>query len=356
LIKTGVALRQPVADYIQAIGMKDEQVLHFAHFLLPHTPLEFLPSGQRYAADSPMRGSPAVWGKDPTAVRQAYQRYLLQVGYVDWVVGQLVERLRELDLFEDALIVIVGDHGVSFTPGEPRRLLSDANAHEIVPVPLIIKAPGQREGRRIDRRVRTTDVLPTVAEMLGVESPWSFDGSSALLGELRSGPIPFAAKGRGVIQVSPAIVDRKREFVRWKIENFGSGEDPLDLFRSGPDRDLVGQKLEDLPLEAARWHAEVQGLEALENLNPSDELLPLFLSGTVRTDLPNAPCCRLAAVLNGEVVSLTNTWNKKGPTRKFSLLLPPTLVTVGVRFGLLEIEERDGRRVLRPLTLSPAKP
>jgi hypothetical protein len=349
--------RVPVAEFIDAIEAEDERVLYFAHFLLPHTPWEFLPSGQRYDAHGSWSwGSDGFWDQDPSVMAQAYQRYLLQLGYVDRVVGQLVQRLHELDLFEEALIVVAGDHGLSFMPGEHRRFVSEKNAHEIVLVPLIIKEPGQREGRRIDRRVRTTDILPTVVEMLGVESPWPFDGRSALSGEFRSGPIPFMVKERGVLQISPEIVERQRELVRWKLENFGNGEDPLDLFRTGPDRDLVGRRLEDLPLEAARWQAEVHGLEALENVDPSGDVLPVFLTGTVHTDLPDAPCCRLAAVLDGKIVSLTTTRDAKGSTRKFSLLLPPTSVMAGGRFGVLEIEERDGRRRLRPLTLSPAKP
>ena len=93
---------------------------------------------------------------------------MLQVQYVDRLVGRLLDALRAGGLFDDAVIVVTADHGASFATGEPRRPANRANVGVIAPVPFFVKLPGQRDGRVDDRAVRTIDVLPTIAEAAGV--------------------------------------------------------------------------------------------------------------------------------------------------------------------------------------------
>src|SRR5918997_3180653 len=74
------------------------------------------------------------------------------------------------------MVVVTADHGASFTKGELFRGVSEGNLHEIVWTPLIIKAPGERDGRVDDTLVRSIDLLPTVADQLEVDVPWRLDG------------------------------------------------------------------------------------------------------------------------------------------------------------------------------------
>ena len=84
---------------------------------------------------------------DPDLSVHNHLRHLLQVGYTDHLVGQLLERLRRTGLLERALLVVTADHGYSFRVGvESRRLSASDNVEEIAPVPLFVKAPGQTEG------------------------------------------------------------------------------------------------------------------------------------------------------------------------------------------------------------------
>ncbi|HEU0024046.1 MAG TPA: sulfatase-like hydrolase/transferase, partial [Thermoleophilaceae bacterium] len=97
--------------------------LHFLHTALPHVPWQYLPSGQQYAVSGPdIPGlTDEQWANDPVLVDQAAQRYLLQVGFADRLIGRLLRRLRETGLYDRSLIVVTADHGVSFQPGGPRR-------------------------------------------------------------------------------------------------------------------------------------------------------------------------------------------------------------------------------------------
>ena len=117
--------------------------------------------------------------KGVSSIAQGYQRYLGQVGLVDTLIGRLVSRLKAEGLYDRSLIVFTADHGVSFRPNQPRRLLTEENAPDIMRVPLFIKAPHQRDGVINDRNVETVDIVPTLADLLHVSLPWTVDGQSA---------------------------------------------------------------------------------------------------------------------------------------------------------------------------------
>ena len=156
--------------------------LYYLHVNLPHVPWRYLPSGREYLPP----GAPVVpAGIDdpllpteewPTV--QALQRHLLQVGYADRVLGQILDRLRSTELYDRALIVATADHGCSFRPGVPRRAVTEANVEDQLEVLLFVKRPGQTEGAVFNHAVRTIDIVPTIAGTLGAEPPWEVDGTS----------------------------------------------------------------------------------------------------------------------------------------------------------------------------------
>src|SRR4029078_741624 len=47
-------------------------------------------------------------------------------------------------------------------------------------IPLFVKYPRQRKGAVDSRAARTVDVLPTIADVLGIRMPWHVDGNSLL--------------------------------------------------------------------------------------------------------------------------------------------------------------------------------
>lgn len=146
--------------------------LSFLHLAMPHWPWQYLPSGRQYATDTSripgIEGS--SWVDDPYLAQQGYQRYLLQLEYVDRLIGRLLTRLREQGLYDRALLVVTADHGVSFRAGTPRRYATRRNLPDIASVPLFIKGPGQRQGWVDDSPVQTIDVVPTIVDLLDVSS------------------------------------------------------------------------------------------------------------------------------------------------------------------------------------------
>src|SRR5690606_27763148 len=105
------------------------------------------------------------------------QQHLLQVQATDALVGRFLDRLRDEGVYDDALVVVTGDHGVSFAPHTPTREMVGGNEEHILWTPLFIKAPGQTTGAIDDSNVLTIDVAPTIAAELGIDLPWSVDGT-----------------------------------------------------------------------------------------------------------------------------------------------------------------------------------
>lgn len=106
--------------------------------------------------------------------------YDAEIEKADRMVGSLLAALREQGSYDDALIILLSDHGEGLGDhGEPEHgvLLY----RETLQVPLIVKLPGgRRAGERVANGVQLADILPTVAEVAGVEMPAESDGRSLL--------------------------------------------------------------------------------------------------------------------------------------------------------------------------------
>jgi len=113
-----------------------------------------------------------------TDIARARRAYFANISYLDAKIGEILETLAAVDQAEDTVIVFVSDHGDML--GE-RGLWFKMNFFEgAARVPLMIAAPGMKPGR-IDQPVSTLDVLPTLADLAGIDlgdiQPWS-DGVS----------------------------------------------------------------------------------------------------------------------------------------------------------------------------------
>jgi arylsulfatase A-like enzyme len=96
-------------------------------------------------------------------------RYLNCLHYLDSFVKNLFDQYKELGLYDNTIFVLYGDHGEGF--GEHDRYMhGDTIYEEGLRIPLMIHAPGLLDsGERVKGLSNQTDILPTLAEMLGYE-------------------------------------------------------------------------------------------------------------------------------------------------------------------------------------------
>ena len=198
-----------------------------------------------------------IWVAPQWLADQGFQRHLLQTEYADKLLGDLLRRLRDTGLYDKALMVVVADHGVSFRAGDRRRRPTPTNIQDVGSVPLFIKLPGQREGGIEDTAVRTIDVLPTIAEELGLELREPVDGVP--VGERDADPdneidVPDSWE-LGTTTDFGTILRQRAQRLRYErslLEAAGN-----EAFKMGPRPDLVGRRAR--ATEAADGRVELHG-------------------------------------------------------------------------------------------------
>jgi hypothetical protein len=338
---------QRFEDFVAAIEGGSRPRLHLIHILLPHVPFEYLPSGRRYRT-SPREALPGLETRPgyrvPFLVKQSYARHLLQVEATDRLLGSLLDRLHEVGIYDRALVAVVADHGISFRRGHDRRLVRAANVEDIAPVPFFVKAPGQQHGRISDRPLRTVDVLPTLADILGVRIPWPIDGRSA-----RAPTVPaqrqrriVSKKFRHIYLVdTPGYQRERRTALARKLRLFGD-----DVYSFGPRSELLGRRLTDLsPLPAAGERALVAHPERYRDVDPGSGFMPARLVGRIEPGSPGGGRVLIVA-LNGRVAATGRTFAIEGTeAEQFSVLIPERTLRRGA--NRLELLIADGPRLRR---------
>ena len=108
-----------------------------------------------------------------------HSQYDGAIAYMDGQVGQVVDRLKRLGIYDECLLIVTSDHGEAF--GE-RQLVQDAISvcQDQVHVPLLIKFPGSAEGKIVDRPVSLIDLMPTIMDVLDLPTPDGVQGRSLL--------------------------------------------------------------------------------------------------------------------------------------------------------------------------------
>ncbi|WP_329109959.1 sulfatase-like hydrolase/transferase [Micromonospora sp. NBC_01699] len=281
----------------------DKPTLHFLHLLMPHTPWSYLPSGIRY--DSP----PGVPNDGDGWVELARERHLLQLGYTDRLIGETLRTLRETGLYDDALVVVTADHGLSFTPGVQGRgrAAIDRSPGEVAWVPLFVKEPGQRDGRVDDRNWEHVDLLPTIADRAGVEVPWPVEGLVA----------PGARRERS----------EKRFHDQPTFPLLLPGDTFADVIsgaarpalRAPPSPELVGRRVAELSVSDDRTGVSVTDRAAFDDVDPAGGRLPALVCGTVPASVRTG--ARIAVAVNGRIGAVVPVVDPDKRGRRFGALL-----------------------------------
>lgn len=344
------------AAFVGSLKPSDRPALYFAHVEIPHPPYQYLPSGKVYALDSFVNEGlkTGVWQKDLAPVLYHYQRHLLQVGFADKLLGDLLAKLKDSGLYDPALVVVMSDHGVSFVPGDRRRGISETNYQDVLPVPLFIKLPRQHEGIISDRPVETIDVLPTIADRLEISLPWPVDGRSAFDPSPAGKAINRESAGRKVFAVS---IDRMMETVKRKTDLFG-GDCAWDrLFGAGPYRNLINRRLEEFSIDGrAAARLELDNVDDYAVIDPHSDYVPVRVQGRIFPDESRSGPFSLAIAVNRTIRTTAETFPWRSKRHWFAALVPEASFQPGansIQVFLVTGSEERPRLQLMQLQRSP---
>ena len=108
-----------------------------------------------------------------------YKRYCETLCSVDDSIGAVMQQLKDMGVYDDTLVIYMGDNGFMF--GEhgliDKRVAYDASMR----VPMLVQCPAIiKGGTVVDEMVANIDIAPTVMEAMALEKPTHMDGDSFL--------------------------------------------------------------------------------------------------------------------------------------------------------------------------------
>ncbi|HET7292558.1 MAG TPA: sulfatase [Vicinamibacteria bacterium] len=263
-VKPGRAARKngQVYEWLEA-RRKDRPFFLFVNYMDAHRPYNaaerpgFLPRPVSQNPNLIARLAEAVMPGDadaPEALRQqVVDQYDTALANLDEELGRLFDRLEAEGLWDDALVVVTSDHGEFL--GEHRLAEHSKDLYqEVLAVPLIVKAPRQREGRVSEQAITSVDVPRLVVSQLARErharllAAFPYEpGNHPVLAELyytRTKDLIHPRWGHRFDRVRTALL-------RWPTKLIHSSDGRHELY------DLAGD-----PGEARDLHAERQALAA----------------------------------------------------------------------------------------------
>ncbi len=151
---------------------KGKKFFLFVHYTEPHDPYIY----HKEFDKSYDRIDPAYYPQGSN--HKKIRKYDTEIGFVDFYIGKLIQKLKEYGLYENSLIIFLADHGESFGEhdyyGHGRKLYNSG-----LRVPLIVKLPGSRlKGTEVKGNVSLLDVTPTIFSLLGYPIPDEMEGKN----------------------------------------------------------------------------------------------------------------------------------------------------------------------------------
>ena len=140
-----------------------------------------MPQYEEYPKDAPAvalkrGGEIAAYKPVPTngAYSEALKRelihgYYASTAYVDAQIGKVLDALDRLELTENTIVVLWGDHGWHL--GDLNIWTKHTNFEQANRIPILISAPGVKAGTSTRQLTESVDIYPTIAQLAGLPKP-----------------------------------------------------------------------------------------------------------------------------------------------------------------------------------------
>lgn len=105
--------------------------------------------------------------------------YLLSIRYVDYCIERFCKGLKELGLWDSTTLLLVADHGSSFSYYPLHGNQVNCFDEECYHIPMMIRSPGLKH-MEVEAFCNSKDVFPTLFDVTGLEKPECFTGESII--------------------------------------------------------------------------------------------------------------------------------------------------------------------------------
>lgn len=256
----------------------------YLHALDTHLPHHPVPPHDRWL------DHPSEWRDNTRPFSAEYREHLRglhdgSIHFSDTQIGRLFEQLESLGLLDNTVVMVGSDHGdLLGEDGETLGHPVDVTTDELYHVPWIMAGPGLPRGRRVESLTQNVDIVPTLIELLELQTDARTDGKSlspllSAAAEPSLHEYVFSTAGDGSDDDPPVLVLRGNDY-RYQLDP-ATGEQHLwrvpDLLVTRED-EIAGA-----PEDAARMRRFVEQkilprwreYAALDRGSPAEFIVPL---------------------------------------------------------------------------------
>ena len=209
------------------------------------------------------RDMPEVGPLTTETARELIHGYHAATSYMDAQLGRVIGELDKLELAQDTIIVVWGDHGWHL--GDHGMWCKHSNYEQATRIPLLVIKPGvAKAGGRSKALVETVDLYPTLCELAGLPVPQELDGAS-FVSALRHPATaatkdavfhvyPRSPRGMGEL-IGRAVRTERYRLVEWKKAGAPADTAILELYDYKTDPDETKNLAADKPHIVAQLRA-----------------------------------------------------------------------------------------------------
>ncbi len=178
-------------------------------------------------------GIPAKGPVSDETARNMIHGYYACVSFIDAQIGRILSELETLELADNTIVVLWGDHGWNL--GDHTLWCKHSCFESSMHAPLILRAPGMPRGQKTAGLTEFIDIYPSLCDLAGIESPEHLQGRS-FTPLLRDPVTPWKVAAIGRFQAGDTIRTDQFRFSEYTTPKgaqtarmlYDHSEDPLE--------------------------------------------------------------------------------------------------------------------------------
>lgn len=203
--------------------------------------------------------------------RHMRQGYYASVSHADDLTGRILDQLKALDLAENTVITVIGDHG--WLLGEHNQWAKNQLLHDALRTAMWMQGPGIKKGGAVDSFVEFVDIYPTLCEMARIDL-----SSQTVHG-----------KSFGALLQNPELDHRENAYTRFESGDALSAKDHYFVSWRKPREALLIDRLKD-PLGKANVAKDEAYSKVKQELQKQlDERISVAESAVTKIEVSKKP-------------------------------------------------------------------
>ncbi len=172
--------------------------------------------------------------------------YVACISYIDAQVGKLLDKLEEMGMADNTIVVIWGDHGWHL--GDHLVWGKHTLFERALKSALVINVPGTTRGETIKKVVSSTDIYPTMIDLCGLEMPHQTDGMS-LIPLLKDSEAPWEEAAFGYFRNGISLRTERYRLTKYfrnqqpVVELYDHTVDPYETVNVAAEHPAVVERL-----------------------------------------------------------------------------------------------------------------